>query len=198
MKIKILDQSDTKISFQLEGATTAFANALRRTMIAYVPTYAIDTVVFVQNSSILYDEIVAHRLGLIPLKTDLSADLLLSKKTQTVKFTLDKKGPCTVYSADLKTKDKVVKPVYEKMPIAMLGAGHSLTFEAEAILGIGKDHAKWQPTTVCYYTQLEGKKDTFIFTVETSGALPPEKVVKTASKILEQKAKDFESAMKEL
>ncbi|MFC1454611.1 DNA-directed RNA polymerase subunit D [Candidatus Undinarchaeota archaeon] len=198
MKIKITEKTNDKILFQLEGVSTAFANALRRAMMASVPTYAVENVVFIQNSSVLYDEIIAHRLGLIPLKSDLPGDLLLSKKSQIIKFTLDKKGPGTVYSSDLKTKDKVVKPVFDDIPIVLLSDGQMLTFEAEATLGTGKEHAKWQPTTVCYYTKPDDNKDTFLFTVETSGVLPPEKIVKAASKILELKSKEFEDALKGL
>ena len=205
MKVKILEKDKLKIKFELDGASVAFANALRRTCMTDVPTYAIEEVTFLENTSVLYDEIIAHRLGLIPLASELPADLLLTKKSTTVKFTLSKEGG-TAYSADLKTKDATVKPVYDKIPIVKLVEGQRLVFEAEAVLGTGKEHAKWQPTTVCAYTHplvdagkgKEFDKSKFIFTVESSGVLTPEEIVKAAAKILELKGKEFGAQLREL
>ena len=97
-----------------------------------------------------------------------------------------------------------MKPVYDTIPIVKLTEEQKLVFEAEAILGKGKEHAKWQPTTVCSYThprKSDGKEfDTskFIFTIESSGVLKPEEIVKAAAKILELKAKEFGSQLKNL
>jgi len=65
-----LDEKAAK--FTLSGATPAFANSLRRAMISEVPSLAIEDVRIYDNTSALFDEMLAHRLGLIPLKTDLS------------------------------------------------------------------------------------------------------------------------------
>ncbi|MEM4397652.1 MAG: DNA-directed RNA polymerase subunit D, partial [Candidatus Woesearchaeota archaeon] len=73
MKIEILNEKDNKMSFLLKDSNPAYANALRRIMINEVPVMAIEEVEFKKNSSALYDEIIAHRLGLIPLTTDLSS-----------------------------------------------------------------------------------------------------------------------------
>ncbi|HIP75315.1 MAG TPA: DNA-directed RNA polymerase subunit D, partial [Thermococcus paralvinellae] len=69
MKIKILEKGEDAVRFILEGVDTAFANALRRTIIGEVPTFAIDEVEFYENDSALFDEIIAHRLAMIPLTT---------------------------------------------------------------------------------------------------------------------------------
>ena len=61
-----------------------------------------------------------------------------------VKLYLKKKGPCVVYSGDLKTTDESVKPVYDRIPIVELFEGQELEFEAIAQLGYGKEHIKWQ------------------------------------------------------
>ncbi len=71
MKVRVLDLGDEKIRFTLDGVDVAFANALRRTMISDVPCMAIDDLFIFDNSSVVYDEVLAHRIGLIPLKTDL-------------------------------------------------------------------------------------------------------------------------------
>ncbi|RLI35275.1 DNA-directed RNA polymerase subunit D, partial [Candidatus Bathyarchaeota archaeon] len=73
MQIRIINKDENFIRFIVEGISPAMANALRRIMLAEVPTMAIDEVVILENSSVLHDEILALRLGLIPLKTDLEA-----------------------------------------------------------------------------------------------------------------------------
>jgi DNA-directed RNA polymerase subunit D len=70
-KVKVLEESDEKVAIQLEGIDRSYANAIRRFCISEVPAMAIDDIVILENSSVLYDEILAHRLGMIPLKTDL-------------------------------------------------------------------------------------------------------------------------------
>ena len=72
---------DTVARFTISGATPAFANALRRSMIGEVPTLAIEDVRIYDNTSVLFDEILAHRLGLVPIKTDLSQFVPRSKCT---------------------------------------------------------------------------------------------------------------------
>jgi DNA-directed RNA polymerase subunit D len=103
----------------------------------------------------MYDEILAHRLGLIPLKTNLAGeDLLLEKSKSQVKFVLHKKGPGMVYSGDLTTKDKEVRPVRDNIPLVKLGEDQEIFLEAIAKLGRGKEHAKWQPVNVCWYRHI--------------------------------------------
>lgn len=147
-----------KQKFLVKESSPAFVNALRRTILAYVPTLAIEDVEFHKNSSALYDEVLAHRLGLIPLKTDLETYELPSEcsckgegcaKCQ-VKIKLSKVGPCTVYAEDLKISDPKAKPVYPKMPIVKLLENQEVTFEAIAQLGRGKQHSKWTPAHVYY------------------------------------------------
>ena len=67
-KIEILSIAPHCISFILSETDTSMANALRRIMIAEVPTLAIDLVEYTDNSSVLNDEYIAHRLGLIPVR----------------------------------------------------------------------------------------------------------------------------------
>ncbi len=155
MKLKILNKGKSEMSFLLEKTSEAFANALRRIMIAEVPVMAIDEVTVFQNTSSLYDEMIAHRLGLIPLKTDLSGvDLTLKDDKSKVTFRIDKEGPGMVYASDLISSDPNTKSAYANIPIVPLNEGETLTLEAEAVLGKGQQHAKFQAAVIAAYHHL--------------------------------------------
>jgi DNA-directed RNA polymerase subunit D len=152
------DKKSGRSTFLLKGATPAFANFLRRAMLESVPTMAIHNVEFQKNSSVLYDEIIAHRLGLLPLSTDLKSYVLPAKckcngegcARCTLKLTLKAKGPGTVYASEIKSKDPKVKPVFGDTPIVKLLKGQELELEATAKLGQGKQHVKWSPGLAWY------------------------------------------------
>lgn len=152
MQIKILEKRENAIRFVLEGVDVAFANALRRTIIGEVPTFAVDEVEFYENDSALFDEIIAHRLALVPLTTPSDRFELdaLELDDHTVTLSLEAEGPAIVYSGDLKSDDPDVKPVTPDIPIVKLTEGQRLVFNAYAKLGRGKDHAKWQPGFAYY------------------------------------------------
>jgi DNA-directed RNA polymerase subunit D len=147
----------------IEGVDSAFMNSLRRIIVAEVPAMAIDEVVVIENSSMLHDEILAHRLGLIPLRTDLDSYNLpeeCSCKSELgcnlcrVSLTLDVEANetvRTVYSGDLVAENPSIRPVSEKIPIAKLAPNQRLKLESYARLGKGEKHAKWQPVSVCAY-----------------------------------------------
>ena len=69
--LDVISKDSEKISIKLKGIPLQYANALRRVCLNGVPVFAIDTVDIIENTSALPDEGLAHRLGLIPLKTDL-------------------------------------------------------------------------------------------------------------------------------
>ncbi|MDG7022447.1 MAG: DNA-directed RNA polymerase subunit D, partial [Nitrososphaerota archaeon] len=158
-KVKVLQESDDEISLQLEGVDRSYANAVRRFCISEVPSMAIDDIVILENSSVLYDEILAHRLGMVPLRTDLERYVLpdrcdcgnpLGCQKCRVLLVLDataKERPRTVVSGDLVSEDREVCPVNPNIPIVKLAVGQSVKLEAYARLGRGKEHAKWQPAT---------------------------------------------------
>ena len=146
-----------KVTIQLD-ATPAIANVLRRAVFDLVPTMAIEDLELTKNSSIMYDEMIGHRVGLLPLTTDLKSYNLISEcscegagcSKCTLKLTLKAKGPETVHAEEIKSKDPKVKPVYPKTPITKLLKGQELEFEATAILGRGSQHAKFCPGLAWY------------------------------------------------
>ena len=151
-----INKKENVTFFLLKDFGFTRANIIRRYIIDYVPTMAITKVKFTQNSSALYDEIIAHRLGLLPLKTDLKSYVMPSECESedaaqcSLKMTLKAKGPKVVYAEDIKSKDPKVVPVFGKMPIVKLLEGQELEFEATAQLGQGVKHSKWTPAHVWY------------------------------------------------
>lgn len=117
-------------------ANETLANALRRS-ITEIPVLAIDEVEIHKNDSALYDEMLAHRIGLVPLKNEGA----ISEKTEgTLKFS--KKGPCTVYAGDLEGD---VEPVHPKTPLVLLEKDQEMEFVALARVGRGIEHEKYTP-----------------------------------------------------
>ena len=175
--IQVLTSDEKKISIKLKGVTLQYANALRRICLNGVPIYAIDTVDIIENSSVLADEGITHRLGLIPLKTDLSrSDESDSRIMLTLDSGDDTETGRTVTSAELSSDDKVVKPSSDKIPIVHLALGQRLKIEAYAKLGKGTEHAKWNSSNIAVLLDTK-KEDEHILTVETTGALEPGEII---------------------
>jgi len=256
MKLDKLAKDKSNLSFVLRDADVGLANAFRRVALSEVPTLAIERIFLQENSSSLYDEMIAHRLGLVPIKGD--TDLFKFRDqcsceegcpSCVLKLTLEKEGPCTVYSHDLKSEDPKQKPV-PNIPIVKLGKSQRIKLEADAVLGNGKMHAKWQSCVVGYKylpiieisgscdlcencieqcpkdilkvsrnkltvtdekecilcnacvevceseaIKVRGDERSFIFKVESTGALSPEEIVKKTCGILQKKAEDFGSML---
>lgn len=158
MELEIRKLAGGEMEFVLSGADPAFANALRRAMLREVPIMAIDEVDLVVNDSAMYDEVLSHRLGLIPLKTPAEGYLLPSEcgcregrcSKCSVSLALKHEGPATVTTGDLKSSDNDVVPVSDSIPLVKLGKGQKLELTAIARLGLGKEHAKWQPGAAAY------------------------------------------------
>ena len=163
VEIEVLEKTDRSMRLLVQGVDVPFINALRRVIITEVPCMAIEEVVILENSSILQDEMISHRLGLVPLKTDLDSYNLPEEcpcKSEfgcnlcRVTLTLDveaKNGTQTVYSGDLNSENPEIVPVSNKIPIMKLAKDQRIRLEAYARLGKGKNHAKWQPTSMCAY-----------------------------------------------
>jgi len=151
IKITVFEKKNpSNIKLLISGLDETYINTLRRSMSAEVPTMAIEDLEIRKNHSVLYDEMLSHRLGLIPFKTDLKSYELFKPGDQlnaknSLKMVLKAKGPGFVYAEKIKTKDPKIVPVEPKLPIVKLLEGQEIELEATAIIGKGKYHSKWSP-----------------------------------------------------
>ena len=173
--LDVISKDSEKIAIKLKGVPLQYANALRRVCLNGVPVFAIDTVDIIENTSVLPDEGLAHRLGLIPLKTDLSK-YNDSDKILLVLDSGESGETRAVLSSELSSEDDTVKPVSDKIPIVQLAPGQKIKIECYARLGRGTEHAKWNSSNIATLTDTN-KDDEKILTVESTGALNPEQIV---------------------
>ncbi len=203
--LEVLSQDEQRISIKLKGIPLQYANALRRICLNGVPVFAIDTVDIVENTSVLADEGLAHRLGLIPLKTDLSefkdlADIKTDDSTNRVMLTLDSgetNETRTVLSNELTSEDNYVKPISDKIPIVELAPGQRIKVEAYARLGRGLEHAKWNSSNISVLTETD-KDDEKILTIESTGAINPAQIVLAGVAELSKRLGEFKEILGQL
>ncbi len=166
MPVSIEELTPRSTRLELEGVTASQVNAIRRTLLSDVPKLAIEDVEFhlgpirdettgkdYDSSTSMFDEAVALRLGLLPIPTDLSQ---FRRKSECdcggagcphcqVMFSVDKKGPCTVYAKDVVPLGDATLAILEPdVPIVRLGARQALLAYATAVVGTAREHAKWQ------------------------------------------------------
>jgi DNA-directed RNA polymerase subunit D len=207
--IDILQKEEERIVIKFSNVPRQYVNAIRRLSISEVPTLAIDDVVILENSSVMHDEAIAHRLGLIPLRTDLDRFVMphdcdckstLGCSKCRVLLVLDSEAnekTKVVTSGELLSEDELVKPVSNDIPIVVLAPSQKLKFEAYARLGVGKDHAKWQPTSAAIVKDGKDENEA-VLTIETNGALTAEEVVMAAIEKINLKIKNFNHTIQSL
>ncbi len=152
------EKKANKITFLIKGSSEAFANTVRRLIVEEVPTLAIEDVEIKDNDSALYDEMLALRAGLVPIKTDIKSyrlpesqaelDERSARCTLQIKLKASKKG--YVYAEDAESSDPKCTFVYPKMPIVKLLAKQKVDVTMIAHMGQGKDHVKWAPGWAFY------------------------------------------------
>jgi len=174
VKIALIHKSKDNLYYEffVEDSEVHIMNSIRRAMISETVTLAIHDVYINQNTSVMPDEVLAQRLGLIPLRIEPS-ELNLLEEAQavepdlkrlfslTARLRLKKANPSrdpdsadiiTVYSGDLEPVDKkTLRPVYDNIPIVKLGANQEIDIECVAKVGRGKDHAKFSPVSMVAY-----------------------------------------------
>jgi DNA-directed RNA polymerase subunit D len=192
--IQILTENDKKISVKLKGISLLYANALRRICLNGIPIFAIDTVDMIENTSVLADEGISHTLGMVPLKMEANESdesnsrvmlVLDSGNTEVVKI---------VTTAELESKDQVVKPISKQIPIVHLAPGQRIKLEAYARLGRGTEHAKWNSANISVLTNTD-KDDERILTVETTGSLEPKQIILSGIEELSKRLEEFKEIL---
>lgn len=166
--METISKTSEKLVFRTE-MNYSLLNAIRRS-VEEIPTLAIDEVEIMKNDSALYDEVLAHRIGLVPLKTESKMGVKTS-----VELSLKKTGPCTVYSGDFKGESVVV---YDKIPLTILEKDQEIEMTATATMGTGLEHTKHVPGLLYYRYLFEVKSgnakiDSIVQTVRSE--MNPEK-----------------------
>ncbi|OAF67876.1 hypothetical protein A3Q56_04394, partial [Intoshia linei] len=170
--VDVLQITDENIKLSVRDTDLSVVNSLRRIILSEVPTLAIDWVQISRNSSVLIDEFIAHRLGLIPIVSDAIIDKIRFARDCfcaeycddcAIEFNLDVKcgteGNLSVKASDLISSNSIAAPSTSKqitaddygrmddVVIVKLRPGQQLRLKAYARKGFGKEHAKWNPAT---------------------------------------------------
>lgn len=143
-KITYLENVGKTYKYLAEGFDPVEMNTLRKKISYCLSVYAVDEIDFYENDSVIIDEMLANRIALVPLTTPTEST---GKK---VTLSLEKDGPCTVYSGDFQSNDDDVKPVYETIPLTKLKENQRLRLDAYAIQGQGRTHVKFSPAIVAF------------------------------------------------
>jgi len=189
MKIDVKKQSEKELVLEIKNTSTAFVNAVRRLAMNSVPAFAIDKIVVYENTSSFFDEYIAHRIGLIPIKTPGG-----HKEGEEVLFTLEGTGAEMIYSKKLKSSDEEVKVANEEIPIVQLREGQRLRIEGKARIGTGKDHAKFQTCVAAY----EADGDIYKFTVESFQQMSAREVLSRTADVLVGKCEEIEKGLEDI
>jgi len=208
LQVQVLEKTPNSVKLYIKGVSLHVLNSIRRAAMSEVPTMAIDYVIFIENSSVFYDEYIAHRLGLIPLKSGAAYDRYRSPEECAeagekrvfsadcfAKFDLEVENPSngilTVYSKDLIPGDPQVTPVYDNIPVAKLIKGQKIKLEAFARLGRGKEHVKWSPVTVAThkYVPVITVKDSCTLCGKCIDVCPRKVLLRESSKVVVDESK---------
>jgi len=171
--VEVLRRDEISVELLVRGVPLPVLNAIRRIMQLEIPTAAVEDVIFYENSTPIYDEIIAHRLAMLPIVSEDALKRLkppeecfqcfeestgippeeLSKTCEGCFTVMSYQGealsePVYVYARDLRTDDPAVRPVYPEIPVTVIGPGQRLSFDARIRLGRGAEHVKWSPVTV--------------------------------------------------
>ena len=182
IKTKVIEENDEKITILLSDVDRAFVNAIRRTLMSDTPKMAIDTVRFEmgtieqdgevwESNGPLPDEVVAQRLAMIPIPTKHDefhfqdscpscAELVVEDRgcpLCTMIYTckaFGSEGGRTVTAGDMSFLGAggSISEKYHSIPITKLSRGQMIEFYATAIMGRGRDHAKWSPVCGTSFT----------------------------------------------
>ena len=213
MMIKLISKEENKMVFELSNINSSFANALRRIMISEIPTLAIDSIEIIENNATLDNDILSHRLGLIPIRYNGNLEDMKMKNECNcyngecekcliqIQLKISSSNKTEVYSTDLELNDKVriihYSSDYEEelnkdligqnpgILITKLIKDQSINLKANIRKGIGRMHSKWSPVGVSTYFPVSDT--TYRYSIESIGSLSPDEIFMNALQILTEK-----------
>ncbi|PSN87887.1 DNA-directed RNA polymerase subunit D [Candidatus Marsarchaeota G2 archaeon OSP_D] len=167
LSVKVIEDKPGLLTVEFSNLRREVLNGIRRTILAEVPTLAIDEVLFTENSSPIYGEYIAHRLGMVPIKTPDDPEILSqisidiqggNPPNMRVEYQLRAEcppqlgQPLTVSSDMLKPLGvEEARPVYDNIQLFKLGQNQVVELQATARYGLGKQHAKFSPVSPVVY-----------------------------------------------
>ncbi len=204
VEVKIVEEDEKSIRVQLGDVPLSIANAIRRFTINEVPTMAVEEVLVIENSSAMPNEVLTHRISLIPFISDIDRYVApeecdcgskLGCEKCVVRYVLRAEAldePLTVYSGDIIPEDPTttVKPVSPKIPIVKLAPGQRVEMELYVRVGKGRKNAKWQAAISSLYEK-DGEPGKRILFIESIGFLPPRRILKEAVSIFRKKVQEL-------
>lgn len=186
MKVVSVSTPDiNELVIEFVDSNEAFMNALRRVILADIPSMAIEDIVFYENSGVMENEIVAHRVGLIPL-TSYSLD-----SHPRVSMDIVAQDTITVYAKDMVCEHCTV--LYPDIPITKLGKGQRLKFVGHACKATGEEHSKWRVVSNCHFKRIDHGH--FKFFIESIGALSCHDIFQQALGILIDKIRNSKNIL---
>ena len=170
MKVNVLKMEDYYAQVEFKDVNYSFVNSIRRSLVSMVPCLALHEIDFHMGSlgsyvdeesgdereyesiSAMFNEIVAHRIGMLPVPTDektieaFGDSINDDTKQPDIMYSLHKQGPCTVYSGDLEpvSGDTSLVIPETNVPLVKLAEGQAILVYAKAKIGNAQKHTKWQ------------------------------------------------------
>ena len=170
MKVNVLKMEDYYAQVEFKDVNYSFVNSIRRSLVSMVPCLALHEIDFHMGSlggyvdeesgeereyesiSAMFNEIVAHRIGMLPVPTDektieaFGDSIDDDTKQPDIMYSLHKQGPCTVYSGDLEpvSGDTSLVIPETNVPLVKLAEGQAILVYAKAKIGNAQKHTKWQ------------------------------------------------------
>lgn len=185
--MEIIYRKGNTIIFILKNINLGLANALRRVLIADIPTYSIDLVTFYRNDSLLDDEFIAHRLGMVVIS---SGNYNTEIKLNDIKLNIENDGydPIDITTDMIISND--IKLLYPKTLLTKIHRNQGINLIATIKSGTGSEHAKWNP--VCGISMEQIGEDVK-FNLEGTGAIDNIEIIKTGLNILDKKLSEIDN-----
>jgi DNA-directed RNA polymerase alpha subunit len=144
------DYYDYELSFNIKGIDLPYINYIRRTITNKTQGYTLGNFKFIRNNSFICNEIIEHRLSMIPIYTKKETKLVLNEINESNEVK-------SIYTDNIKTDIELPKNI----EICRLKKGEEVYCNFDIIKGFSEEHAKFKPITTCYFYKKEDKSYDF-------------------------------------